>query len=246
VAVQGMLMSLYGRSSGNYHARGRSNISYGDCHDSLAVRTNLARRGMELDTRCVVSNRLDEDGGHLFCKCKYVFAKDMLTAVWELEEKDCILVVTLLWHWWLERNKIREGERRDSAGLAFIIRYQAEEFVKISERETPMPSRAQKRWSKPTADVLKINSDGAFDPVTKSGGWGFIIRDADGAVIQAGAGAVPNAMDALHTEVLGCLAGVKAAGEWGMTKIIAETDSMLLKGAVDGVDFLLAPTGGLL
>lgn len=60
------------------------------CHDSLAVRTNLARRGMELDTLCVVCNRLDEDGGHLFCKCKYVFAKDMLSAVWELEEKDCI------------------------------------------------------------------------------------------------------------------------------------------------------------
>lgn len=33
------------------------------CHNSLAVRTSLIRRGMELDTRCKVCYRLDEDGG---------------------------------------------------------------------------------------------------------------------------------------------------------------------------------------
>jgi hypothetical protein len=27
---------------------------------------------MELDTKCVMCNRLDEDGGHLFLKCKLV------------------------------------------------------------------------------------------------------------------------------------------------------------------------------
>jgi len=33
-------------------------------------------------------------------------------------------------------------------------------------------------------------------------GWGFVIRDADGAVIHAWAGAIPCAMDAFHSEVL--------------------------------------------
>lgn len=41
-------------------------------HNSLALRVNLRRRGMELDTKCVMCNRLDEDGGHLFLKCKLV------------------------------------------------------------------------------------------------------------------------------------------------------------------------------
>ncbi|RLM54353.1 hypothetical protein C2845_PM10G13210 [Panicum miliaceum] len=95
-------------------------------------------------------------------------AKDMLLAIWELEEKERLLVVNLLWHWWLERNRIREG-----------------------------------------------------------------------------AGVVQNALDAFHVEVLGCLAGVRAAGKRGMIRIIAETDSMLLKMAIGESDFSLAPTGGL-
>lgn len=48
------------------------------CHNSHPLRMNLQRRGMTLDTRCVVCNRLDEDGGHLFLKCK------SMVKVWEL------------------------------------------------------------------------------------------------------------------------------------------------------------------
>lgn len=43
-------------------------------HNSLALRRVLEHRGMEVDTRCVVCNRLNEDGGHLFFKCKHVRA----------------------------------------------------------------------------------------------------------------------------------------------------------------------------
>ena len=41
-------------------------------HNSLPLRRNITRRGMEVDTRCPVCWRLDEDGGHCFLKCKYV------------------------------------------------------------------------------------------------------------------------------------------------------------------------------
>ncbi|CAN6246168.1 unnamed protein product [Urochloa humidicola] len=41
-------------------------------HNSLAVRRNLERRGMKVDSRCVMCGRLVEDGGHLFFKCKFV------------------------------------------------------------------------------------------------------------------------------------------------------------------------------
>lgn len=34
-------------------------------HNSLAIRKELARRGMDLDTRCVMCGRFDEDGAHL-------------------------------------------------------------------------------------------------------------------------------------------------------------------------------------
>jgi hypothetical protein len=42
-------------------------------HNSLAVRRNLARRGVKMEsTCCVMCNRNLEDGGNLFFNCKYV------------------------------------------------------------------------------------------------------------------------------------------------------------------------------
>jgi len=41
-------------------------------HNSLALRVNLKRRGMKIDSKCCLCNRLDEDGAHLFFKCKQV------------------------------------------------------------------------------------------------------------------------------------------------------------------------------
>jgi hypothetical protein len=41
-------------------------------HNSLALRVNLQRRGMKMDTWCVMCGRYDEDGAHLFFKCKHV------------------------------------------------------------------------------------------------------------------------------------------------------------------------------
>ena len=89
---------------------------------------------MDIDTRCVICNRLDEDGGHLFFKCKgeasleremnledvrcrigwqgYSQRWGSLQFVTQLEEKQSIRVAVLLYTWWNERNRRREGEGR--------------------------------------------------------------------------------------------------------------------------------------
>ena len=41
-------------------------------HNSLPLRWNIQRRGMDIDTRCPLCQRFDEDGAHLFFKCKPV------------------------------------------------------------------------------------------------------------------------------------------------------------------------------
>ncbi|KAF7072243.1 hypothetical protein CFC21_077393 [Triticum aestivum] len=41
-------------------------------HESLANRMKIQRLGVELDTACPVCHRLNEDGGHIFLKCKKV------------------------------------------------------------------------------------------------------------------------------------------------------------------------------
>jgi len=78
-----------------------------------------------------------------------------------------------------------------------------------------------------------------------TGGRGFDIRDCDGQVIKAGAGQCSHLLDALHAELLACLAGVRAAGELGISKVIIETDSMLARLALESNAFVLAPAGGI-
>jgi len=41
-------------------------------HDSLPLWMNIACRGMDIDTRCPMCRRYDEDGGHCFLRCKKV------------------------------------------------------------------------------------------------------------------------------------------------------------------------------
>jgi hypothetical protein len=47
-------------------------------------------------------------------------------------------------------------------------------------------------------------------------------------------------------ELIGCKVGVPAAEELGLQNVIIETDSMLLKLALESNSFALAPTGGIL
>ncbi|CAO2190873.1 unnamed protein product [Urochloa humidicola] len=73
----------------------------------------------------------------------------------------------------------------------------------------------------------------------------FVIRNTEGQVIKAGAGRCEYLMDALHAELLACLMGVKTAGEMGISNVELETDSMLVKLALESSTFSLAPTGGI-
>jgi hypothetical protein len=85
-------------------------------HNTLALRKSLQRKGMKIDTHCCMCGRFDEDGGHLFFKCKAVkevwralnletircelaesvSARDMMEKVLKLDPKTQIMVVLLL------------------------------------------------------------------------------------------------------------------------------------------------------
>jgi hypothetical protein len=90
-----------------------------------------------VEDRCVVCQKMREDGAHLFFKCKDVKAiwrimglevikgvlasmtspMQVLQKILQLEESSKIHTIVLLWTWWSERNKIREGERQDRRKL---------------------------------------------------------------------------------------------------------------------------------
>jgi hypothetical protein len=100
-------------------------------HNSLPLRMNIKRRGMECDTRCVCCQRLDEDGAHLFLRCKEVKkiwkdlklederekfclchdAKAVVKMLLDLHEEKRIMIACLLWRWWTRRNKINAKDK---------------------------------------------------------------------------------------------------------------------------------------
>jgi ribonuclease HI len=67
-----------------------------------------------------------------------------------------------------------------------------------------------------------------------------VIRDEEGDVIAAGAGHLEHVRDALYAEAFASFQAIRAAAEFGMTKIILETDSMILQQAVVNDSYRLA------
>lgn len=168
----------------------------------------------------------------------------------ELDERTTLSVVVLLRNWWNERNNRREGEKAKSpVDLAYIIQWQINEFEKLNERDRAVTNTRPSRnmnWIKPPLDRLKINTDGAFSPLDRTGSWGYAIRDSVGEVICAGTGKIEQALDALHAEAVACMEGLSAAADHGMQNLILESDSLMLINALQGDAFRMAATGGII
>jgi hypothetical protein len=98
-------------------------------------------------------------------------------------------------------------------------------------------------WSAPTGDILKINCDGSYVQATKSGGWGFVIRDCDGIVRGAGAGRINVTASPAHSEAEACIQAVRYAADRGMVNVIVESDASNLIRAVQSSEFDRAPEG---
>jgi ribonuclease HI len=91
---------------------------------------------------------------------------------------------------------------------------------------------------------LKVNSDGAFPASTGTCGWGFVIRDKVEDVVVAGAGALKHVPDAFSAEVQACSQRAMAAADKGIGKIILETDSLMLKPALESDAYRFSEVGG--
>jgi len=180
-------------------------VAHGSQHPSAEVDAALQRYGHKKHV-CGMLQSIRR-WGHLFFKCKE--AKELWRAV-GLEQTRSVLkeiqnprevvhhilgldtltqvrVVTLLWTWWAERNRYREGEKECRVSdMAFMVTHQAYEFVEISKSKSGVSDGgvAPKIWKKPNPDNLKINSDGAFFPSDGMGSWGYVIRDQDGQVVR--------------------------------------------------------------
>ena len=218
-------------------------------HNNLHVRRNLQRRGVKLDTICPLCNRLDEDSGHLFFKCKWAkecwrrmnleqvrldlekcqSGKDTIRKIWAMQQNLQQQVFVLLWRWWSARNKVNSGGKKDIIPeVCSAISYYLHEFEQLSKSEKKSIHRPCAQWKPPPSGYYKLNVDASFFAESKKGGWGFVARDNDGVFLEAGAGNISRAADALQAEAMAALRGLEKAAELGMTRIVLETNAATL------------------
>jgi hypothetical protein len=210
-------------------------------HNSLALKMNIKRRGIDCDMLCVCCKRLDEDGAHLFFKCKnnreiwkafgllevcdrmcaYETAGSVVEEILGMQVEQKVLICCLLWRIWLRRNKLNaEGKYQSDNELIGQIRYWTGEskqyHIKEKQQVTMKP---EEKWQRPVGDVIKLNYDGAFYQATRQGGWGFIACDSEGGVRGSGAGHIAHVGSALQAEAAACGEVIQAASDWGMGHI---------------------------
>lgn len=170
-------------------------------HESLALRTNLVRRGVTIeDKSCLFCGRAEEDGALLFIKCKLVkevwrdlslererMALECITSVhvmldflWGLDEKKCILILTFWWLWWSNRNRLKEGELADTAAEgARRSRSCALEYQQVFSPAASSPNKGILR--PPPNDKIKLNVDGLHMSGETHAGWAWL-RETRGAL----------------------------------------------------------------
>jgi hypothetical protein len=206
-------------------------------HNSLPVWRNVARRGVDIDTRCPMCLRLDEDCGHLFFKCKNVklcwrllnlenvrmelvncqSGSETISKLWKFDKHIQLKVIVLLWRWWSARNKLNNGERLQNAEeVQNSISYFLMDLDKLQGKRNVPSNLVKQTWRPPPEDFYKINSDGAFHSKTKSGGWGFLVRNSLGDVLLATAGNIAHAASAIQTEAIAALKSIQQAAQFGM------------------------------
>jgi hypothetical protein len=235
------------------------------CHNSLPTRMNIKRKRVELDTVCPMCNRADEDGGHLFLKCKKVkplwrcllledirlllqsapnpmVMMDMLCA---LPKDKQTLTIILMWDWWSTRNKLNaEDQERSLEEVCHIIQKHVLEFYHVSAESngmnsstSPTSSVEHVAWSRPPTNCVKINFDASFLENSKIGAWGFVARADTGDFIAAAAGKLKHVRHALQAETEACVAAVEGAAALGLHRIVFESGNQTLVKALKTSSF---------
>ncbi|BAF07425.1 Os01g0967700, partial [Oryza sativa Japonica Group] len=215
-------------------------------HNSLPLKLNIKRRVPDAETLCPVCKRFDENGGHCFLQCKpmklcwrilcledirlsltqLVSARDVVQTILKLENDRRMEVFFLLWVWWYARNKVNSGE--DVIRVEEVVHKVKQlicDHASLRKGKHPKVNVQRNKWVPPVDGNLKLNFDGAFRAVNKSGGYDFLVRDHRGCAVLAGAGCLEHVHDAFAAEAEAGLAGLKSAISHGINSVQVETDS---------------------
>ena len=119
------------------------------------------------------------------------------------------------------------------------------EFEKLEANGKTIQSPAIQLWKPSPENFYKINNDGAYNQNTRTGGWGFVVRDSRAEVLLVRAGKISQAASALLTEAIAAVKALQQAAQLGMTHIILETDASVLASALRSMEIDRSANGCL-
>ncbi|CAN6215731.1 unnamed protein product, partial [Urochloa humidicola] len=172
----------------------------------------------------------------------------LLMLLTQVSQDVAALISLMLWKTWSLRNDVTHGAKPKpiASSIRFLLNYaeslQLTQYFTGNEdlkgKQTILSKSEQRRqkeenrrimhasegWKPPDQGWVKVNVDGAFDPLTGRAGIGIVIRDNLGIPELCAWKAISDGLNAEEIEALACLEGVRLAAEWSHGKTIIESD----------------------
>ncbi|XP_062021071.1 uncharacterized protein LOC133737560 [Rosa rugosa] len=207
----------------------------------LPTRVNLARKCVQLDTRCVFCNNYEEDALQLWGPLQLEVRNNPSSNVhaWLLHVYDLLpnhkleLFFMLVWAIWVECNNVTwKGTSFCPVNTATWATKLLEDYHAAHPGSPKKKSRHKTQWQLPPRGRLKLNIDGAFHSATGQGGIGALIRNEDGVCLAAIARPFPHARSAFQMELEAMRAGLLLIIHQGLVNVDIETDCSLVIAAL--------------
>ncbi|XP_024200495.1 uncharacterized protein LOC112203810 [Rosa chinensis] len=195
----------------------------------LPTRVGLSTKGYNGEMGCLLCLHTLENSLHVFVDCPYAqevwhraglqlptgpgdnFIDWFLGAINSLTKEQIARCLMLLWRIWKNRNsQLWEHQRQHASEAVLLTMGWYEEFKKVNVQ--PTESRRQLvKWTRPQANWMKVNCDGAYQLATRKGGAGVVIRDANGDFQAGAARLLPLVTSPFHAELMVLKEGINLA-----------------------------------
>lgn len=234
------------------------NLIWRACRSCLPTATALAGKNVNVPMLCSWCQTCAENDIHVLFQC--VFAREVwesaglsnlvtvgpndnvlavMKRVFQIGRNDQILMVALLcWSIWQRRNTwVWQCVNMSSFGVKskvcnMLVEWQRsrEEQVAITAQQRP----GNRRWCKPPAGWIKVNTDAACLMGSNKVGVGCVIRDERGKFLRARSNVVQGGLQPREAEAIGLKEALSWTKNWRQNKCIFECDAKLLVDAMNG------------
>ncbi|CAN1153936.1 Putative ribonuclease H protein At1g65750 [Linum perenne] len=172
------------------------------------------------------------------CVDKDGFQQWLFSTIREAPEDRMQVVMAVIWSIWRERNgRVWRNESKPPRVIARLALEGIEEWKRAREpvyNRDPTTTPSCTRWHPPQRSMLKCNVDGALFADKNACGWGMVVRDHTGRLIQFKTNTGVGCPSVKECEAMAVLMAVRQLREDGRTDVIIETDSLSTVQALHG------------